>query len=467
MPASPKSRLLAILALLSAPAAFAQSPTAFTYQADLTAAGLPATGPHDIRFRLFDAATGGIQLGPTLCLDDLPVQNGRFTASLDFGNNFFTAPGRHLEIEVRPNSPATCADATGFTLLTPRQPITAAPSAMFATLAGSATTAASLNNQPPSFYTSATNLATGTLSDARLSSNVPLRSATSTQTFSGTIAAPAFSGSGAALTNLNAGNLATGTLADDRLSTNIPRKNTGNTFTGQIAVDNASGVIVTTDTVPNTALRLAYVGSNPSLSATGLNTSLFLGTSSAPGAFKLDTFGRIAIGQTLHIGSGSTTNDDLRITGDGTLVNLILESGGTDQIAEIAMYENTSNSNGIILREDGRSSANALIVIDLSASAETTLATFDRDDNSFSAPIKAFRIDHPLDPANKELWHSCVESPDMLNIYSGTITTDAAGYATVVLPPYFAAANTDPRYQLTVIDDETAQADAPDRKSVV
>ncbi len=62
-----------------------------------------------------------------------------------------------------------------------------------------------------------------------------------------------------------------------------------------------------------------------------------------------------------------------------------------------------------------------------------------------------FKIDHPLDPANKFLSHSFVESPDMMNIYNGNVTTDAAGSATVTLPTYFAALNRDFRYQLTVL----------------
>ena len=63
----------------------------------------------------------------------------------------------------------------------------------------------------------------------------------------------------------------------------------------------------------------------------------------------------------------------------------------------------------------------------------------------------SFKIDHPLDPANKYLYHSFVESPDMKNIYDGTITTDSAGLATVTLPDWFEALNRDFRYQLTVI----------------
>jgi len=63
----------------------------------------------------------------------------------------------------------------------------------------------------------------------------------------------------------------------------------------------------------------------------------------------------------------------------------------------------------------------------------------------------SFKIDHPLDPANKYLEHSFVESPDMMNVYNDNITTDANGNATVALPNYFEALNRDYRYQLTVI----------------
>lgn len=39
----------------------------------------------------------------------------------------------------------------------------------------------------------------------------------------------------------------------------------------------------------------------------------------------------------------------------------------------------------------------------------------------------------------------------MMNVYSGNITTDSKGFATVNLPEYFEAANKDFRYQLTAI----------------
>ena len=63
----------------------------------------------------------------------------------------------------------------------------------------------------------------------------------------------------------------------------------------------------------------------------------------------------------------------------------------------------------------------------------------------------SFRIDHPLDPANKYLSHSFVESPDMMNVYNGNVVTDGNGEAVVEVPEWFEALNRDYRYQLTVI----------------
>jgi hypothetical protein len=63
----------------------------------------------------------------------------------------------------------------------------------------------------------------------------------------------------------------------------------------------------------------------------------------------------------------------------------------------------------------------------------------------------SFKIDHPLDPENRTLQHSFVESPDMMNVYNGNVRTDGEGRARVRLPAWFEALNRDYRYQLTVI----------------
>ncbi len=63
----------------------------------------------------------------------------------------------------------------------------------------------------------------------------------------------------------------------------------------------------------------------------------------------------------------------------------------------------------------------------------------------------SFKIDDPLDPDNKYLSHSFVESPDMKNVYDGVVVTDGGGTAVVTLPDWFESLNRDFRYQLTVV----------------
>jgi len=73
-------------------------------------------------------------------------------------------------------------------------------------------------------------------------------------------------------------------------------------------------------------------------------------------------------------------------------------------------------------------------------------------DGNLSKAGGSFKIDHPLDPANKYLYHSFVESPDMMNIYNGNVTLDGNGEAFVPLPEWFQTLNRDFRYQLTCLD---------------
>jgi hypothetical protein len=99
--------------------------TAFTYQGELRSAGTPATGNHDFEFRLFDAATGGGQIGPNVALNSVLVQDGLFSVALDFGDQF-TGARRYLAISVR------ATGQPGFTTLAPRQELLPAPYAQHA-----------------------------------------------------------------------------------------------------------------------------------------------------------------------------------------------------------------------------------------------------------------------------------------------------------------------------------------------
>ena len=74
---------------------------------------------------------------------------------------------------------------------------------------------------------------------------------------------------------------------------------------------------------------------------------------------------------------------------------------------------------------------------------------------TLSKTAGSFRIDHPLDPANKYLQHSFVESPEMKNVYDGVVTLDGHGEATIDLPAWFDALNEDTRIQLTPIGEHS------------
>jgi hypothetical protein len=75
----------------------------FTYQGLLKQSGTPANGTYDFEFALFNAPTGGTQVGSTLTINDLNVQNGLFTVELNFGSVWDGSP-RYLEIRLRPGT---------------------------------------------------------------------------------------------------------------------------------------------------------------------------------------------------------------------------------------------------------------------------------------------------------------------------------------------------------------------------
>jgi hypothetical protein len=102
--------------------------TVFTYQGRLTDnAGTPLTGSYDFEFKLYDALSSGSQVGSTVPKNDVPVSQGHFTLVLDFGLGIFTGSPRWLEIGARPGT------STGaFSTLTPRQPLTPTPYALYA-----------------------------------------------------------------------------------------------------------------------------------------------------------------------------------------------------------------------------------------------------------------------------------------------------------------------------------------------
>ena len=118
-----------ILALVLAGRAPAQD-TTFTYQGRLNHGTNSATGLYEMEFSLYDAATGGNQVGTPMSIAPVSVSNGLFTVALDFGAGVFTGAPRWLEIAVN-----VYGSEQPVVLLSPRQPITATPYALHAATA--------------------------------------------------------------------------------------------------------------------------------------------------------------------------------------------------------------------------------------------------------------------------------------------------------------------------------------------
>jgi hypothetical protein len=288
--------LAAFLLAAATPSLLAQPiTTAITYQGELSAAGVPANGPYDIRFRLYDAALGGSQIGVTLCSDNVTVTNGKFTALLDFGTQY---PGqrRFLEMDVRADTGLACSNSAGFVTLGPRQELTIAPYAAYAMSAGSAANATQFNGQSASFYQDLGNITAGTLGAARLGgsyTNVLTLNNAGNQ-FTGQ-----FSGNGASLAALNASSVATGTLQDARLTSNVALLNAPQTFSAaktfsSAPLFSAAGAPFTVSSntvVPNLNADLldglsssAFLQSVPNpLLLSGSATTIISGDNSAPG----------------------------------------------------------------------------------------------------------------------------------------------------------------------------------------
>src|SRR5215472_706176 len=107
-----------LLSLLMAPVVLLAQSAPFTYQGRLSDHAQPANGNYDLTFTLTDAQIAGNALG-TLTNAPVPVTNGLFTVTLDFGAAVFDGSASWLEIGVRTNG-----STAAYAILQPRQPLT-------------------------------------------------------------------------------------------------------------------------------------------------------------------------------------------------------------------------------------------------------------------------------------------------------------------------------------------------------
>ncbi len=130
----------------------------FSYQGSMNSSGSPANGNYDFEFKLYDAASGGTQIGTTITKTFVAVSNGTFSVTLDFQNAGFPGADRFLEIAVTPNGGGS------FTTLSPRSQILATPYSITSSSAATATNALNLGGLAAGIYVQTGDLR---LSDSR------------------------------------------------------------------------------------------------------------------------------------------------------------------------------------------------------------------------------------------------------------------------------------------------------------
>lgn len=183
-----------------------------------------------------------------------------------------------------------------------------------------------------------------------------------------------------------------------------------------------------------------------------LNASVGIGTATPMSALDVVVHSEGSLGPTLTLtnpsfAGGGQGSIDFNTTPPqtGTFSNynpgVRIQAEDTNYSDNLSFYSNTpgSKNNGLRRNMTLYAGGGAQIVGNLNVTG------------TLSKGGGSFKIDHPLDPANKYLSHSFVESPDMMNIYNGLVVLDAHGKATVQMPDWFESLNSDFRYQLTAI----------------
>jgi len=483
--------VLALLTLFCLPQSAAAIGTAFTYQGQLEQSGSPGTGPCDFRFMLFDTAgsgsppTGGNQIGNTAAVDGVQVANGLFTLRLDFGATAFNAGNdRWLQIAVR------CPAGGGsYQTLAPRQPLTPAPFALFASaVADGSVSSAKL--APGAVMTSqlAANAVTAAqIADGAVTTNDLANAAVSTakigdgQVTAAKLVAPLRLTSSAANTLIG---------ALDGTSTGL--NGVGVSGTAGSGIDSAgifgsanAGVGVVGESSNNDGVR-GTSRNGVGVFGEGLDDAGVYGMSNDDGVFGVSTGSGDGVAGVAMEGAGvrGESIDGTGVLGEGkqfgvhgigtgaparTVVGgagVLGESEGAGVFgiggAGVVGFTDSPEGRGVIGVSLASNDADG---VGVTGSANQGIGVRGESDSGYAgffagpvlvngvltAGVKQFKIDHPLDPATKYLVHAAVESPDMKNIYDGVVVLDANGDARVDLPLWFEALNRDFRYQLTCI----------------
>ncbi len=479
--------------------------TEFSYQGRLEDAGRAANGEFDLRFRLYGAPSGGAQIGGTISVNDWPITDGLITTSLDFGVSPFSGAPRWLQIEIRPGN-----SAGAYTPLSPRQALTAVPYAMYA-FGGPGGASQWAANGLNMYSTNAGSVGIGTTSpDAQLdvagavlssgpagglliarNPNNPV--ASFSLGWLNDVARLRIGGDGAGASGgldiqrtgdnslmriLHNGNVGIGTTAPnarahivgDGVGTVMRLTNGGGANTALIVSDvGGSGRAASFYGVTsNRLVQIQNDGSGPALTAFG-DVGIGVSTPNARLSIsKSESDNRPAVSAT-NAGTGAAgvfantnaSNNSPTVycgaSGGGPALFADHGSSGTGVhgAGDIGVYglSTADAGSGVFGLASGRNSAGVLGQnTGVGGWSAKFLGSAVVDGNFFvTNGTKYFMIDNPLNPSEENLFHSCVESDEMKNIYDGVVELDADGAAEVVLPEWFDLVNGDFRYQLTCV----------------
>jgi hypothetical protein len=134
--------------------------------------------------------------------------------------------------------------------------------------------------------------------------------------------------------------------------------------------------------------------------------------------------------------------------------HVVLEGVPTTNVGLRGHASNGNHRNVGVIATASKPGGSEALAIGIHARGTTWAGWFDGSvhvNGSLSKAGGGFKIDHPLDPANKYLSHSFVESAQMKTFYDGIALLDAKGECTVELPEWVEALNSDFRYQLTSV----------------
>jgi hypothetical protein len=418
--------------------------TGFIYQGELTDADGPVTGTCDLRFSLYDAANNGDQQGSTQTINGVSIEDGRFSALINGGNEFgadaFMGDARWLEVAVR------CPAGSGsFTVLSPRQELTATPYAHYALKANSVSWSGLTD--VPADIADGDNDALGSLScsngqfvtwngttwicAALPDDNDTTYTAGNGLTLTGGAFSVAFGGDGVA------------NSASRSDHTHMGQEWVGSSLDG-LRVNNlsaqafASGITAISSSTTGTGLK----GFN-FLSSGG--TRGVAGEVRSPDGVGVYGHARATSGITFGVTGVADSTSGTGVI--GVVTTTVGEAWG---VYGATLSSSGYGVSGVALATTGENVG----VYGGTASPAGWAGYFDGDVGVNGTVYKnagGFRIDHPLDPENKYLNHSFVESPDMMNMYNGNVILDSNGEAWVQLPDWFEVLNRDFRYQLTPI----------------